>query len=71
MKLIAEEWAVSEKNQHKTRRKSRFLSPDGKLILPSLSASNVSIAGATSFSASLSALPAADSKNKPPREDFP
>ena len=37
MKRIAEEWAVSEKNQHKTRRKSRFLGPDGELQLPSLS----------------------------------
>lgn len=34
MKIIAEEWAVSDKNQHKTRRKSRFLGPDGKLHLP-------------------------------------
>ncbi|CAO3573254.1 unnamed protein product [Mortierella alpina] len=36
MKRIAEEWAVSDKNQHKTRRKSRFLGPDGELQLPSL-----------------------------------
>jgi len=35
MKRIAEEWAVSEKNQHKTRRKSRFLGPNGELLLPS------------------------------------
>ncbi|KAG9324519.1 hypothetical protein KVV02_006113 [Mortierella alpina] len=37
MKRIAEEWAVSDKNQHKTRRKSRFLGPDGELQPPSLS----------------------------------
>ncbi|KAF9963353.1 hypothetical protein BGZ65_004122 [Modicella reniformis] len=34
MKIIAEEWAVSEKNQHKSRRKNRFLGPDGELHLP-------------------------------------
>lgn len=33
MKRIAEEWAVSEKNPHKTRRKSRFLGPNGELLL--------------------------------------
>ncbi|KAG0344671.1 hypothetical protein BG004_004272, partial [Podila humilis] len=39
MKRIAEEWAVSEKNPHKTRRKSRFLGPDGELLLPASSSS--------------------------------
>ncbi|KAK3842879.1 MAG: hypothetical protein J3R72DRAFT_122244 [Linnemannia gamsii] len=51
MKRIAEEWAVSEKNQHKTRRKSRFLGPDGELNLPSLSISSASKAGAATPSA--------------------
>lgn len=32
MKRIAKEWAFSEKNPHKTRRKSRFLNPDGASI---------------------------------------
>lgn len=40
MKRIAEEWAVSEKNQHKTRRKSRFLGPTGELTPSSISSSN-------------------------------
>ncbi|KAG0279889.1 hypothetical protein BGZ95_011934 [Linnemannia exigua] len=51
MKRIAEEWAVSEKNQHKTRRKSRFLGPNGELNLPSLSISSSSKAGAVASSA--------------------
>ncbi|KAF9136422.1 hypothetical protein BG015_003137 [Linnemannia schmuckeri] len=42
MKRIAEEWAVSEKNQHKTRRKSRFLGPNSELPLPSIPSSNAS-----------------------------
>ncbi|KAF9437983.1 hypothetical protein BGZ76_010270 [Entomortierella beljakovae] len=37
MQIIAQEWAVSEKNQHKSRRKSRYLGPDGKLHLPLVS----------------------------------
>lgn len=40
MKQIAEEWAVSEKNQHKTRRKSRFLGPTGELTDSSTPSSN-------------------------------
>lgn len=40
MKRIAEEWAVSDKNPHKTRRKSRFLGPTGELLFPSTSSSS-------------------------------
>lgn len=39
MKRIAEEWAVSDKNPHKTRRKNRFLGPNGELLLTSTSSS--------------------------------
>ncbi|KAF9910819.1 hypothetical protein EC991_005536 [Linnemannia zychae] len=74
MKRIAEEWAISEKNQHKTRRKSRFLGPDGELILPSLSASSASspgVTGASGPSATLPASPTADSNMaKPPHDDI-
>ncbi|KAF9146967.1 hypothetical protein BGX30_000051 [Mortierella sp. GBA39] len=59
MKRIAEEWAVSEKNQHKTRRKSRFLGPTDEQTLPSTPPSKadasttpaISIATATAISA--------------------
>ncbi|KAF9117398.1 hypothetical protein BGW39_002219 [Mortierella sp. 14UC] len=79
MKRIVEEWAVSEKNQHKTRRKSRFIGPDGELILPSLSASSASSAGAISSSVALPVtLPASPtavinttSSTKPPHDDIP
>ncbi|KAF8941396.1 hypothetical protein BGZ47_007397 [Haplosporangium gracile] len=50
MKRIAEEWAVSEKNQHKTRRKSRFLSPNGNLSLPSTYSSNASASTTSAIS---------------------
>ncbi|KAG0262887.1 hypothetical protein BG011_009595 [Mortierella polycephala] len=39
MKRIVEEWAVSEKNAHTTRRKSRFQVVDGKVTLISASSS--------------------------------